>query len=101
MIRNLSMKIGEGDSGSARLLCAATSPIFMLEFLIIWSLLEGVHFGWRLLGRRPIKGMILFGDQTIWRPDHAYETDVLTPDVQARDVVPDYLNTLINIMLQF
>ena len=49
MIRNLSMKIGEVDSGSARLLCAAsnlaepesTSPIFMLKFLIIWSLLEG------------------------------------------------------------
>ena len=45
MIRNLSMKIGEVDSGSARLLCAAsnlaepesTSPIFMLKFLIIWS----------------------------------------------------------------
>ena len=38
MIRNLSMKIGEVDSGSARLLCIAsnlaepesTSPIFML-----------------------------------------------------------------------
>ena len=50
MIRNLSMKIGEVDSGSARLLCAAsnlaepesTLPIFMLKFLIIWSLLEGV-----------------------------------------------------------
>ena len=50
MIRNLSMKIGEVDSGSARLLAAhsnlaepeSTSPIFMLKFLIIWSLLEGV-----------------------------------------------------------
>ena len=39
MIRNLSMKIGEVDSGSARLLAAhsnlaepkSTSPIFMLE----------------------------------------------------------------------
>ena len=31
MIRNLSMKIGEVDSGSARL----------LKFLIVWSLLEG------------------------------------------------------------
>ena len=31
MIKNLSMKIGEVDSGSARLL-----------FLIIWSLLKGV-----------------------------------------------------------
>ena len=45
MIRNLSMKICEFDSGSARFLCAAsnltepesTSPIFMLKFLIIWS----------------------------------------------------------------
>ena len=45
MIRNLSMKIGEVDSGSARLLCVAsnlaepesTSPILMLNFLIIWS----------------------------------------------------------------
>ena len=43
MIRNLSMKIGEVDS--ARLLAThsnlaepeSTSPIFMLEFLIIWS----------------------------------------------------------------
>ena len=34
MIRILSMKIGEVDWGSARLLCA---PIFMLKFLIIWS----------------------------------------------------------------
>ena len=50
MIRNLSMKIGEVDSGSARLLAAhsnlaepeSTSPIFMLKFLIIWSLLDGV-----------------------------------------------------------
>ena len=50
MIRNLSMKIGQVDSVSARLLCIAsnlaepksTSPIFMLKFLIIWSLLEGV-----------------------------------------------------------
>jgi len=41
MIRNLSMKIGEVDSGSARLLAAhsnlaepeSTSPIFMLKFL--------------------------------------------------------------------
>ena len=45
MIRNLSIKIGEVDSGSARLLCVAsnlaepesTSPILMLNFLIIWS----------------------------------------------------------------
>ena len=44
------MKIGEVDSGSARLLAAhsnlaepeSTSPIFMLKFLIIWSLLKGV-----------------------------------------------------------
>ena len=50
MIGHLNMKIGEADSGSARLLCAAsnlaepesTSPIFMLKFLIIWSLLKGV-----------------------------------------------------------
>ena len=50
MIRNLSMKIGEVDSGSARLLAPhsnlaepeSTSPIFRLKFLIIWSLLEGV-----------------------------------------------------------
>ena len=40
----------------------STSPIFMLKFLIIWSLLEGVQFyfnggcfGWRLIGRRPIR----------------------------------------------
>ena len=52
MIRNLSMKIGEVDSGSARLLAThsnlaepeSTSPIFMLKFLIIWSLLKGVKF---------------------------------------------------------
>ena len=39
------MKIGEVDSGSARLLCVAsnlaepesTSTIFMLKFIIIWS----------------------------------------------------------------
>ena len=45
MIRNSSMTIGEVDSGSAKLLAAhsklaepkSTSPIFMLEFLIIWS----------------------------------------------------------------
>ena len=45
MIRKLSIKIGEVDSGSARLLCVAsnlaepesTSPILMLNFLIIWS----------------------------------------------------------------
>ena len=50
MIRNLSMKIGEVDSGSARLLAVhsnlaepeSTSPNFMLKFLIIWSLLEGL-----------------------------------------------------------
>ena len=47
MIRNLSIEIGDVDSGSARLLCSnlaepeSTSPIFMLKFLIIWSLLEG------------------------------------------------------------
>ena len=35
MIGNLSMKIGEVDSGSARLLCVA-------KFLNIWSLLKGV-----------------------------------------------------------
>ena len=47
MIRNLSMKIGEVDLGSARLLCAAsnlaepksTSPIFMLE--ISYHLVSG------------------------------------------------------------
>ena len=45
MIINLSIKMGEVDSGSARLLCVAsnlaepesTSPIFMLKFIIIWS----------------------------------------------------------------
>ena len=45
MMINLSIKIGEVDSGSARLLCVAsnlaepesTSPIFMLKFIIIWS----------------------------------------------------------------
>ena len=44
------MKIGEVVSGSVRLLAAhsnlaepeSTSPIFMLKFLIIWSLLKGV-----------------------------------------------------------
>ena len=49
MIRNLSMKIGEVDSGSVRLLAThsnlaepeSTSPIFMLKFMIIWSLLKG------------------------------------------------------------
>ena len=44
MIRNLSMKIGEVDSGSARLLATHNFPIFMLKFLIIWSLLKGVKF---------------------------------------------------------
>ena len=42
----------------------------------------------------------LGGDQlgydTFWESDHLalrpYETDVLTPDVQARDVVSDYLD---------
>ena len=44
MIRNLSIKIGEVASGSASNLAEpeSTSPIFMLKFLIIWSLLEGV-----------------------------------------------------------
>ena len=50
MIRKLSIKIGEVDSGSARLLAThsnlaepeSTSPILMLNFLIIWSLLKGV-----------------------------------------------------------
>ena len=50
MIRNLSMKIGEVDLGSARLLAThsnlaeleSTSPIFMLTFLIIWLLLKGM-----------------------------------------------------------
>ena len=45
MIRNLSIKIGEVDSGSARLLAThsnlvepeSTSLIFMLKFLLIWS----------------------------------------------------------------
>ena len=49
MIRNLSMKIGEVDSGSARLLAAhsnlaepkSTSPIFMLE--ISYHLVSGNH----------------------------------------------------------
>ena len=39
MIRNLSMKIGEVDSNLAE--PESTSSIFMLKFLIIWSLLEG------------------------------------------------------------
>ena len=49
MMINLSIKMGEVDSGSARLLAThsnlaepeSTSPIFMLKFIIIWSLLKG------------------------------------------------------------
>ena len=75
MIRNLSMKIGEVDSGSARLLAAhsnlaepeSTSPIFMLKFLIIWSLLYGVKLV-------TLTGDHLGGDQsgnhTIWLSVH-------------------------------
>ena len=51
MIRNLSMKIGEVDQGSARLLAKhsnlaeaeSTSPTFMLKFLINRSLLKGME----------------------------------------------------------
>ena len=38
MIRNLSMKIAHSNLAEPE----STSPIFMLKFLIIWSLLKGV-----------------------------------------------------------
>ena len=44
MIRNLSMKIGEFRLGFHWIVCdslSLNSPIFMLKFLIIWSLLKG------------------------------------------------------------
>ena len=62
MITYLSRKIGEVDSGSARLLCA-TSPIFMLKFFIIWLLLEGVkvviHQSFALLTTYSLKNFFL------------------------------------------
>ena len=61
----------------------------MLKFLIIWSLLMGDVFVADFLGGDQL------GYDTFWESDHLalrpYETDVLTPDVQARDVVSDYL----------